>query len=306
MKTSSSNFPLVSIIAVNYNQPSVTEAMLLSVCQITYPAYEVIVVDNGSGNDELGRVMEKFSRFRYIRSEINLGFAGGNNLAMQHASGEYILFLNNDTEVDRGFLEPLVSRLKSSESIGMVSPKIRFYNQPEIIQYAGSTNLNTFTLRNRLIGWNEKDTGQYDQPGPTQFGHGAAMMVPRKIIEEVGLMSEIYFLYYEEIDWCTRIKKAGYSIWFVPQSLVLHKESVSTGKMSGLKIYYLTRNRLVYARRNLKGFPLFISLLYLYLVAGPKNLIQHILAGNFRLILPFIQAHTWHLRHLSKKHTENI
>jgi len=305
MKTSSKNIPLVSIIAVNYNQPSVTEAMLVSISRITYPAYEVIVVDNGSDGNELARIMEKFSRFKFIRSETNLGFAGGNNLAMPHARGDYILFLNNDTEVKEDFLKPLVDQMKSSDSIGMVSPKIQFYNHPGVIQYAGSTSLNSFTLRNRLVGWNEEDTGQYDQPCVTQFGHGAAMMIPRKIVEEVGLLAEIYFLYYEEIDWCTRIKNAGYSIWVVPQSLVLHKESVSTGKMSGLKIHYLTRNRLLYARRNLHGYHLIISLLYLSLIAGPKNLIQHILAGNFHLIRPYILAFTWHIRHWSSKHIKN-
>lgn len=145
-------------------------------------------------------------------------------------------------------------------SIPMVSPKIRFYYAPDTIQYAGYTPFSPVTLRQHLIGYREKDSGQYDQARETFSIHGAAMMVPRSVVKEVGMMSELYFLYYEEHDWVERIKRAGYKIFYVPESLVFHKESISTGKESQLKTYYITRNRFKLISnpgdlQMLQGFP---------------------------------------------------
>ena len=238
-------YPLVSIITINYGQAAVTCRLLASLQRITYPATEIIVVDNASPDRDAAVIREWFPGVRLICSDRNLGFAGGNNLGIRHAAGDYILLLNNDTEVDPGFLEPLVDKLKSDPRIGAASPQIRFYDRPDTFQYAGSAPLNPVTMRSHGIGYREKDTGQYERDALTAFVHGAAMIVPRAVIRQVGLMAECYFLYYEELDWGIRIRRAGYSLWFVHNSRVYHKESVSTGKKSPLKTYYLNRGRLL-------------------------------------------------------------
>jgi GT2 family glycosyltransferase len=292
-------FPLVSIISVNFNQSKVTCQLLESLRNITYPNIECIIVDNGSIFDSPDIIGYSFPECKLIKSSVNLGFAGGNNLGIRNSRGEFLLFINNDTEVEPGFLEPLVAKLKSDPGIGMVGPKIRYYFAQDTIQYAGYTPFNRITLRQQLIGYHEKDNGQYDQSRETFSVHGAAMMVRRSVVEEVGLMAEMYFLYYEEHDWAERIKKAGYSIYYVPESIVLHKESVSTGKESPLKIYYIARNRFLFARRNVKGLTRFISLIYLSFVAFPKGVVFYILKRRPDLAKATWRAYLWNFLHFS-------
>src|SRR5690606_28333503 len=153
-------------------------------------------------------------------------FAGGNNLGIASSKGKYIMFLNNDTEVHTGFLQPLVELFNSNPDVGAASSKILYYNSDETIQYAGSFSIDPLTGRSKRIGWMEKANGKHDFLRETDLAHGAAMMVPRRIIEKVGMMPDFFFLYYEEVDWCESIKKAGYKIYFVPGSRVYHKESM--------------------------------------------------------------------------------
>ena len=292
---------LVSIIAINYNQTQVTFEMLDSMENLNYSQYEIIIVDNGSADRSIEKIRVDYPDVIFVESVQNLGFAGGNNLGLAHASGEFVFFTNNDTEVLPGTLDPLVEKLKESDKIGMVCPKIRFHYQPDTIQFAGYTALNKITVRNNLIGYREKDTGQYDTSRKSPFGHGAAMMVKREVIQQVGTMADMYFLYYEELDWCTRISSKGFEIWYVPDSLIYHKESISTGKMSPLKTYYITRNRILYTRRNIKGFNFFLSIIYQVIISGPKNMLQFIIKGRLDLFLAYIRGYLWHLGHLFDK-----
>lgn len=292
------NFPLVSIITVNYNQADVSCALLESLNKITYPNIEVIVIDNASPDDDPSSIKEKYPNVVFIQNPINYGFAAGNNFGLMRARGDYVLLLNNDIEVDAGFLEPLVNKLQNNPEIGAVSPKIKFYYQPDTLQYAGYTPFNIVTMRNTAIGYWQKDTGQFNSDRKTAYAHGAAMLVPMKVVKEVGLMSYIFFLYYEEADWCARIKAAGYEIWYVHNSEVLHKESVSTGRLSALKIYYQNRNRIVFMRRNIFGKDFLIGLIYQLFIAVPKNALVYLLKGKFTLFLAYFKAIGWNITHL--------
>ena len=298
--------PLVSIVTINYEHPEVTCALLKSLRQITYPNIEVIVVDNASVKDDPAIIHQSYPEIVFIQSKENLGFAGGNNLGIRQAKGEYILLLNNDTEVDPGFIEPLLRKLKSDPKIGAVSPKIRFYHTPDTIQYAGYNPYTLVTLRQYLIGLGEVDSGQYNTSCETFSIHGAAMMIPISVVKEVGLMAELYFLYYEEHDWAERIKRAGYRIFYVPESLVLHKESISTGKQSPLKTYYITRNRFLFARRNIKGMGKFITLAYLSFVAFPKGVFTHMFNGRSDLAKATWRAYFWNFVHFSDLNKNQI
>lgn len=227
-----------------------------------------------------------------------MGFAGGNNLGIMRARGEYVLLLNNDTIVDKGFLEPLVLRMQSDTRIGCVSSKLRFYYDRSVIQFAGYTPINHRTMRSFAIGHREKDHGQHDNDKETPYSHGAAMMVSMKVIKQIGIMSYIFFLYYEEADWCYRIRKAGYSIWYVHNSLVYHKESISVGKLSASKVYYQNRNRIVFMRRNVEGKDFYIGILYQIAVAIPKNAMKYLVKGKFPYFYAYARAIGWHMKNL--------
>jgi GT2 family glycosyltransferase len=293
--------PLVTIISINYDHPEVTCQMLESLRKITYPRIEVIIVDNASPRDDPAMIKEKYPEVVFIQSKENLGFAGGNNLGVKVAKGKYILFLNNDTEVDPDFLQPLVNKCEQDSTVGAVSPKIKFFYQPDTLQFTGITDFNKLTIRNRGIGYGEKDLGQFDKDATTAFVHGAAMMVPRQVIQKVGMMAECYFLYYEEHDWATRIKKAGYKLWYVSNSVVLHKESISTGKLSPLKIYYMNRARLLYIRRNIHGIGYLLAMLYQLCIAIPKNAIVFLIKGNTGHFGAYNRAVMWNLKTLFSK-----
>jgi len=291
--------PLVSIVTVNYNQSKVTCEFLESLQYITYQAIEVFVVDNDSPSDNPDVIKEKYPDITLLKTHKNLGFAGGNNVALPHCKGKYVLFINNDTEVDPGFLEPMVSLLESDTNIGMVNPRVQYYFSPGIIQHAGYTPFNFVTIRNFSIGFGKKDEGQFDDTSESGSTFGAAMLVPMKVIKDVGMLAEIFFLYYEEHDWAAHIKRAGYSTYYQGKSLIYHKESISTGKDSAFKIYYLMRGRILFARRNTKGFQKFLAMIYIYFITTPRITLGYMFRLRFDLVWGYWKAVWWNLTHRS-------
>ena len=282
--------PLVSVITVNYKQAAITCALLDSIDKNTYKNLEVIVVDNGSEKDCTVDFKRHYPSVKMLISQDNLGFAGGNNLGIKVAKGDYIFLVNNDTEWTDGLVESLLKRFETDATIGVVSPKIRYHHTPDMIQFAGFTEINPLTGRNETVGKNEKDMGQHDTPYPTPYAHGAAMMLKREVLKKAGLMPENYFLYYEELDWCHQIKQAGYTLWYEPEGLIYHKESASVGKLSTLKLHYLTRNRLLFMRRNIKGWRLRLFLSYFFSIIFPAKSLFFLIKGEWSSFLTFQKA----------------
>lgn len=285
----------VSIITVNYNQPGVTEALLNSIANTcSYPSLEIIVIDNGSKVNCVAEWQLRYTGVRFVRSEENLGFAGGNNLGISLATGDYLFLVNNDTEFTEGLVETLVATLDANPQVGIVSPKIRYYNQPQMLQYAGFTRMNYYTARNSCIGQYETDRGQHDHlTGETGFVHGAAMMVRRDAINIAGMMPENYFLYYEEIDWCERIRKAGYKVWVNMQALIYHKESVSVGSKSALKEYFMNRNRILYVRRHSPMHARLAFWPYFLIAVTSRNMVSYVRARQWKFIPVLLKAIAW-------------
>lgn len=281
----------LSIITINYNGLKDTCELIESLPLGNY-SMEVIVVDNASKEDEASIIEKRYPNIKVIRSNKNLGFAGGNNLGIKAARGKYLFFINNDTLLSHqpSAIDHLIHRLESDEKIGMVCPKIRFAWDNNPIQFAGYTPLSRFTMRNRSIGFGETDKGQYEIPHSTPYAHGAAMMVKREALKKVGLMPECYFLYYEELDWSMMFTRAGYTIWYEPACTVYHKESQATGQNSPLKVYYLTRNRLLFVKRNKKGYAKYITYAYLICMVAPRDIIKYTLKGEFKLVLSVIKG----------------
>ena len=246
---------------------------------------EVIVVDNASKEDEANVIEQRYPQVKVIRSQENLGFAGGNNLGIKAARGKYLFFINNDTILRplTSDLRLLVNRLESSPKIGAVCPKIRFTWEDHPIQFAGYTSLSRITMRNRAIGCGEADLGQYDTAHPTPYAHGAAMIVKREVIEKAGLMPECYFLYYEELDWSMMIRRADYDIWYDPAFTVYHKESQTTGQQSPLRTFYITRNRLLFVKRNNTSATRILSYLYLVCLVAGRDILKYSFQRRFDL-----------------------
>ncbi len=297
MSKLNSPVPLVSVVSVNYNQSAVTLEFLNSLESITYENIEILIVDNASPSDDPDIIKKEYPSVNLIKTTENLGFAGGNNVALPHCKGKYVLFINNDTEVEPDFLEPLVEVLENQADVGMVSPRIQYFHTPNILQFAGFTPFNMITIRNFAIGFGEEDTGQYMETKETGSIFGASMLVPMRIIEEVGMMADVFFLYYEEHDWAAHIKKAGYKIYYQGKSLVYHKESISTVKNSPFQIFYLMRGRILFARRNTTGLKKAMSLLYIYLVTLPRITLQFLARRRFDLIWAYWKAVWWNLSH---------
>lgn len=269
----------LSVITVNYNGLKDTCELIDSIP--FNDEMEVIVVDNASANNEASVMEEKYPYVKVIRSDRNLGFAGGNNLGIRAALGKYIFLINNDTIFKDFNIQVLIDRLGSSPNIGAVCPKIRFSWDNKTIQFCGYTPLSKVTVRNKSIGFGEADNGQYNTPHSTPYAHGAAMMIKKAVIDEVGLMPECYFLYYEELDWSMMITRAGYEIWYEPSCTIYHKESQATGQNSPLRTYYITRNRLLLVKRNWKGITKYLSYFYLISLVASRDIIRNLVHGNY-------------------------
>jgi GT2 family glycosyltransferase len=285
------NNPEVSFITINYNGISDTLQLIQSLKHtIKSLSFEIIVVDNASLKNEAELIHDYYSDVITIRSGVNLGFSGGNNLGISRSSGCYLFFINNDTYIEEDGIKYLIDRLESSSKIAGVSPKIRFAYGEQRIQFAGYLPLSNVTMRNRALGCHELDSGQCNVAAATPYLHGAAMMFKREAIKQVGLMPEIYFLYYEELDWCTQFVREGYELWYEPKSIIFHKESQSVGLQSPLRTFYMTRNRLLYVWRNNTIYVAVFSILYQISAVALKNIIVNIFSFQIDLAFAVIRG----------------
>ncbi len=286
--------PKVTLITVHFNQPDLTCALLESIRQQDYRNVEVIVVDNASEINDEHLFRECFPEVVFVRSERNLGFAGGNNLALPHATGVFLFFINNDAELTNGAIRQLLDVFEQYPKAGIVSPLICYMpdgsGAPDTIQYAGMTPIHPLTGRNSIVGNKETDQGQYTEPVITAYAHGAAMMAPRRVIDHMGPMREDFFLYYEELDWSERIRRAGYEIRVQPLARVYHKESMTVEKMGALKTYYMTRNRMWFMQRHFTAAQKAVFQVFWWLVTVPKNTVSYVIRGEWDNLRAFLRG----------------
>lgn len=295
------NKPLISIITINYNNAEITGDFLESVLCLNYNNIEVIVVDNASKENPSEKLKKIYPAANIILSKKNLGFAGGNNLGIKAAKGDYLFFVNNDTVLTTDIFEGLLEVFEKFSDAGVVSPKFHYYDSPGTIEFAGYNKVNAFSGRNSMVGCKKIDFGQYDEIKATHYAHGGAMLVSRKVIEEVGVMPELYFLYYEEFDWCEQIKRKGFKVYYQYKSLIYHKESMSVGKKSVLKTFYLNRNRILFMRRNVKGLPFLGFVFYYTFVTIPKNTFTLLYKREPEHLKAFWKGYLWNLSNYNIK-----
>lgn len=294
--------PLISIITLNWNNTDLTLQFLESTRNFTYSNYEILVCDMNSDIDPTPQIEEgNFPKTRVIRSEKNLGWGPGNNWGMKRARGDFYFLVNNDTEVTPDLLNLLLEpfydpQYSGKNEIGVTCPKIKYFEDRSIIQYAGFTAVNAYTGRNSTIGNFEKDSGQYDKNYFTHGAHGCAMMVRKEVVEKVGMFPEKFFIYYDELDLSARILKGGYKILYTGHAVIYHKESMTMGKKSSLKTYYLTRNRILYMRRNSNAFQYACFMAFFLLISTPKAVATFLFEKQFEHLKSYMKGISWNFR----------
>lgn len=273
----------ISFITVNYNGIQHTANLLESIFTKNFSFfYEVIVIDNGSNANEFETLQTKYPEIRGTYHPENLGFAGGNNLGIDLARGEYLYFLNNDTLLPKdadNHIEAMIDFCQRHPQVGGLSPKIMYNSPPDLIQFAGSTPLSTITIRNKQIGYQERDIGQYNTIQKIPYMHGAAMFVPKKVVAACEKLPSCYFLYYEELDWSCIISRQ-YQLYYFPKAVIYHLESATTEKDSPLKAYYMSRNRIIFAFRQRHAWYKWFALAYLTFIATPVAFFKHTCKGQ--------------------------
>jgi hypothetical protein len=250
--------PSVAVIVLNWNNASDTLACLESLDGVKYPSFHIIVVDNGSTDDSRERIAAAFPHVAILATGANLGYAEGNNVGVRLALGspvDYICVLNNDVVVAPDFLTALVDEAESAADIGMVGPKMYFAAPSNVIFAAGSIiKWSVGELDQRGMGVAEQpDALLYNAEEDVDFIIGCGVLVRRQIIEAVGLLDPAYYLNFEDVDWCIRMRQAGYRVRYTPKAILWHKVSATLGRASPANTYYMTRNALLFFHRHAPG-----------------------------------------------------
>jgi len=256
--------PLVSIIILHWRQPQWTKNCLQSVRQLDYAPYQVLLVDNGSKDGFVAQLHKDFPGVETLALAENQGFAAGVNPAIRQAlqkNAAYVFLLNNDVLVPPDLLTKLVAAQQQNPTIGVLTPKIVRDDRPELLAGPGVEIL-PYDLK--LIGWNQQANTlkEQDQPVSLDAIFATAMLLPREVIEKVGLLDERFFFYYEDIDFCLRVRAAGYQAAYLPNVTVRHAVGISTQGIKGLRSFYLSRSRQLFFHKYRRGMQFFLYLLH--------------------------------------------
>lgn len=248
--------PRVSVIIVSWNALPLLKQCLPSVVQTDYANLEIILADNASTDGSSEWVAATYPDIRIIRHPDNWLFSRGNNVAMRQATGDYVVLLNNDVETPPGWLQPMVDAAIRDPNIAAVQPKILQYARRDHFDYAGAAGgfldrLGYPFARGRIFDQLEADHGQYDDARDVDWGSGAALLLRRTALDEVGILDERFEMHMEEIDLCWRLRRCGFRIMIEPASHVFHIGGGSLPRQSTRKLYYNFRNNLLMLYKNL-------------------------------------------------------
>lgn len=296
--------PSVSVIIVHYRGREMLRRCLDSLLDTNYDSFRVVLVDNGSRDGSVEFVKKlNGDLVDVIRSEENLGFVGGNNLALPQVKSKYVALLNDDTVVAPDWLKRLVNVANNDPSIGACQPKLLSLSNPKCFEYNGCAGgmLDVYGVpfcRGRVFDLIEDDNGQYDATADVFWASGAAILVKRQVLDDVGFLDDMFHAHMEEIDLCWRIRLAGYRVVCVPSSVVYH---LGGGTPLPEKFYLKERNNLIMMLKNFSGrsllkfFPLRVvldslSTLY-FLTNGSPRRSLYTLKGYFGLLGVFRKAY---------------
>lgn len=276
--------PSVYTIILNWNGKADTLACLESLKQTTYDNHKIVVVDNASTDDSVDAIKKQFPKSEVIANDKNLGFSGGNNVGITWAleqGAEYCFVLNNDTLVESNTVAQLVETAQTDPKIGMVGPLILYMEPKETIAALGGEI--RWKWAEAIQGFNmEPVSAAPKAPFATTFLTAAAVLVSRTAIEKAGLLPEEYFYGMEDAAWCTHITHAGFTLMADPRVSIDHKESAATGKFSPVKMYYTSRNALLFLKNEAGAN--YWRYLMSYHVKLAKLKVKLILKGQWQLL----------------------
>ena len=270
---------LVYVILINYNTRNHTMECIESLNKLSYKNYRILIIDNNSKNDNFDDIKLKYSNVDLIYNDRNVGFSGANNIGIKYALenyADYILLLNNDTIVEENFLDILVEKSEKNKEVGICTGRINSYYEKNRIWYAGG-DINYLKGDTKVYGFDANSDTYIDEERYCEFASGCCMLLKAEALKKVGLMNEEYFLYYEDVDYSKSYLDNGFKILYCPDSVIYHKESVSTRKYSYNYQYYFTRNRLLFVKNNFKflnkitAYPISILWLLYKILKGTFN-----------------------------------
>ena len=255
--------PSVAIILVNWNSYDFSVNCINSLNKCNYTNFKIILVDNGSKDSSLDKLSSQFKDIHFIKNKSNLGFTGANNIGISKAlkdNFDYVMLLNNDTLVKKDFLKHLIDRFKNDDKLGAIQPLICQMNNPDKIWNAGGKFLRLIGLP-VVLGKGKKLTNNGLIKNYTDWISGCCIMLKSKIINDVGLLDNSFFAYFEDVDWSLRIKEAGYFLGIETKSIIYHYESGSSksksnieGNLDPMIHYYNFRNHIKLIKKHKKYF----------------------------------------------------
>ncbi len=275
--------PKVAIVILNWNGKHFLERFLQLLISRTPEEYaQIIVADNGSADGSVEYLHNHFPDLRLIVLPENSGYTGGYNRALGQIEAQYYVLLNSDVEVLEGWLPPLVRAMDSHQEIGVCMPKILSWTKPSHFEYAGASGgfIDRYGFpfcRGRILSHIEEDKGQYDNPVPVFWASGTCMMVRSELYHRLGGLDNAFFAHMEEIDFCWRVKNAGFKVMCIPASVVYHYGGGTLAMGSPKKTFYNFRNNLIMLYKNLpknRLLPVFSLRLIYDIVAALRFLLD--------------------------------
>ena len=288
----------VGIVILTYNSEKYISKCLESILHNEYKAFTCVVVDNNSTDETVSIVHNKYPNLKSIKNTTNIGYAAGNNVGIRYLLKKknisYILILNPDTLADKNLIKELTRFMYDTPDAGVTGPIITYAHNPNKIWYAGGIlnklflytkhqYMDTFLINTKYVS--EK----------TDFLTGACMMIRASVLKKTGLLPIDYFMYYEDVDFCQKVYKSGYSCYLHAMPLVRHHVSGSAGivgsnDLSPLRAYYYARNPFIYIKKNIKGIYIITNIIGQFLIRLPYYTFQMSVTGNFRSMIPYLRG----------------
>jgi GT2 family glycosyltransferase len=289
--------PRIACVVLNYNGREVTLQALASLARMSYPRFDLLVVDNGSTDGSHAAVAAAFPQVGQVRSERNLGPAGGVNLGLERALAgayDYVLVLNNDIEVAPDFLTALVAAAEADPGVGCVGPKAYYHSDPERIWSAGGR----IRFREAVTaedGEGELDRGQWDRDREVPYVNGCAMLIRRAALEAAGLWDPTFFLGVEDADFCMRVRRAGYRCRYAHRARLWHLVSHNLGTYRPPRTFNTGRNTALFARRYAGPWQ-WVKVLAFFAASLPVAFVRELARGNQRAVIAKLRGFVAGLR----------
>ena len=254
----------IAVIVINWNSYKFTFDCIKSLEKCNYPNFKIILVDNGSTDFSIEKLSKDFKNLDIIKNKLNLGFTGGNNIAISKALNEnydYVMLLNNDTKVNPDFLNFLVERLENENNLGAIQPLILQMDNKKKVWNAGGEFIRLFGLT-KVINKGKNVNSIDSNKNYSEWISGCCIMLKSKVIDKVGLLDNSFFAYFEDVDWSLRIKNEGYLLGIDNRSIIYHYESGSSktlsksneGFLNPLVHYYNFRNHIKLIKKHINHF----------------------------------------------------